>query len=180
MFEAEMKIKPGDYRISAVARNREHEEILSTQIEGSLPDPGEGDPFVAATSLLQRVPGAFSRGDATKTSGSLGHGPGQWLRPDRSTGILALVCGAKSAEPVTVVRRLEGQAAVSFDPVEMDFRRERCGLLVDTVDAGVFTSGRFSYTVDLAGEDGIREASAQEFLVVSPEEIAAARVDDGE
>ena len=37
----------------------------------------------------------------------------------------------------------EGADFVSFDPVEMDFAEERCGLLVDTVDGGLFTSGSF-------------------------------------
>jgi len=179
VFEAEMQFKPGDYAITAVAKNNTDGTLVSTRAEGSLPDPNDREPFIAGIALLQRAPGAFVRGEATKTSGSLAHGPTHWMRPDRATGILALVCGNKRAADVTAGRSLVGASEVNFDPVELDFGEERCGLLVDTIDGSVLTSGKFSYAVDLnRGEESVGE-SLREFLVVSQEEIALAKKESG-
>ncbi len=175
VFEAEMRFKPGDFTITAVAENNEHGQVISTKVDGTLPDPNDEEPFVASVVMLQRIAGAFVRGDATKTSGSLAYGDQHWLRPDRPMGILALVCGNKRAEAVTAGRSLEGASEVSFDAVELDFGEERCGLLVDMIDANILTSGRFSYAVDLnRGSDTVAE-SLREFLVVSEDEISLAK-----
>jgi len=175
VFEAELRFKPGDYAITAVAKNNDHGQVISTRVEGSLPDPDDGEPFVASIVMLQRAAGAFVRGEATRTAGSLAHNDRHWLRPDRPVGILALVCGNKRAEGITAARGLEGASEVSFDPVELEFGEERCGLLVDSIDANVLTSGRFSYAVDLnRGPDTVVEA-VRDFLVVSEDEIELAR-----
>ena len=174
VFEAEMRLKPGDYAITAVAKNNAHDAVISTRIDGSLPDPDKSDPFVASVVMLQRTPGAFVRGEATKTAGSLAHADQHWLRPDRPAGILALVCGNKRAEPLTVTRSLEGASQVLFNPVELEFSQERCGLLIDSIDAGVLTSGRFSYAVDLNRESETVLQTVRDFLVVSEEEIRLA------
>lgn len=174
VFEAEMRVGPGDYAITAVAKNRDHGEMISTRIDGTLPDPDSTEPFVASVVMLQRVPGAFVRDEATKTSGSLAHGAEHWLRPDRAVGILALVCGNKRADPLTAARSIEGASEVSFDPVELDFAEERCGLLIDSIDAHVLTSGRFSYTVELSrGIEKVLETT-RDFIVVSEAEISFA------
>jgi len=180
VFEAEMRFKPGDFTITAVAENNEHGEVISTKVDGTLPDPDDEEPFVASVVMLQRAPGAFVRGETTKMVGSLAFGDEHWIRPDRPLGILALVCGNKHAETVTAARSLEGASEVSFDAVELDFAAERCGLLVDTIDANILTSGRFSYAVDLnRGTDTVME-SVREFLVVSEEEISLAKKENGE
>ena len=175
VFEAEMRFKPGDFTITAVAKDNDHGQLISTKIDGSLPDPNDEEPFVASIVILQRIPGAFVRGETTRTSGSLAHDPEHWLRPDRPTGILALVCGNKRAQAVTADRSLEGASEVSFDSVELDFGEERCGLLVDTIDGNVLTSGKFSYAVDLNRGSETVEESGRDFLIVSQEEIALAR-----
>jgi len=172
VFEAEMHFKPGDFTITAVAKDHDHDQLISTRVNGSLPHPDDAEPFVASIVMLQRIPGAFIRGETSRTSGPLAQGSAHWLRPDRPTGILTLVCGNKHAEAVTTGRRLKGASEVSFDPVELDFAEERCGLLVDTIHGNILTSGRFTYTVDLKrGPESIAE-SKREFLVVSQDEIA--------
>jgi VWFA-related protein len=179
IFEAEMRFKPGEFTITAVAENNDHGQVISTKIDGTLPNPDDEEPFVASVVMLQRANGAFVRGEATKTSGSLAHGDEHWLSPDRPVGILALVCGNKRAGSVTAGRSLEGASEVSFDTVEHDFTEERCALLVDSIDANVLTSGRFSYAIDLnRGEETVAE-SLRDFLVVSKEEISLAKKEPG-
>ncbi len=180
VYEAEMQFKPGDYTITGVAQDNQHGEVISTKVTGTLPDPDEAEPFVASIVMLQRAAGAFVRGEATKTAGSIAYGDTHWLRPDRPVGILALVCGNKRAEGLTAARSLEGASEVSFDAVDLDFSQERCGLLVDSIDANVLTSGRFSYAVKLArGTDSVA-STVHDFLVVSDEEIELARKESGE
>jgi len=175
VFEAEMRFEPGDYEITAVAQNNDHGALISNRLKGHLPDPKNADPFVASVVMLQRVNGVFLRGETHKSEGSLACTSEHWLNPEQPTGILSLVCGQKRAGVFSAVRGLEGATRVEFEPVELDFVPERCTLLIDGVDAGVLTSGKFSFTVDLLNENRSVGGRLTDFLVVSRSELTRMR-----
>ena len=132
------------------------------------------EPVIGPIALLQPTYGAFLRDDASRKEGSLGHGPDDWVRPDRPTALVALACRGRSKAALAVERKLEGASVADFEPIGLDDPAERCSLLVDMIQADTMTSGVFEYGVDVLSDGETVAQRSREFLALTAEEIQLA------
>jgi VWFA-related protein len=175
VFETEVDFAPGRHEITAVAHEAATGEVLSTQIEGEWPDPSGSSPVVGPIALLQPDRGAFIRGGEQRREGSVGHGPDDWIRPDRPAALVTIVCRGRGSDTALLVERaLEGASTAEFEPVSLTDVEQRCDLLVDRIQAGTMASGGFEYRVRVSERGTPAISASREFLAITPEEIELA------
>lgn len=179
VLETEMRFRPGPYELVMVAHERTGDEIVTGRMEGVWPDPDKQAASVGHIALLQPAGVALSREGETRSGGSLGLGEGQSLQSDLPTAAVFLACrdGKKGGASLRVERRLVGETAVEFEPIELGPGGNRCAQIRDMIPADTMTAGGFVYEIRVRrGEEELASAS-REFLVAAagpPSETASA------
>jgi VWFA-related protein len=169
VLEAEMGFRPGPYELVMVAHERAGNEIVTGKLEGVWPDPDKQAASVAQVALLQPAGAAFSRRGETRNGGSLGCGEGQLLQSDLPTAAVFLACrdGKKAGASLRVERRLAGETAVEFRPVELAPSENRCAQIRDMIPADTMTPGAFTYEISIRRGDEELASASREFFVAA-------------
>jgi hypothetical protein len=156
VVEREMLFAPGPYEIVAVAREVTTGQILSKQEAGSWPEFVDEDVIVGPIVVLQPAVGAFVREGRSQSKGVVAKSHTDPVRVDQPTALVGLVCrrpGLK--DPVRAERKLQGETAVDFAPMDLDFGEDRCVQVRDLIRAGTMGEGDFRYEIRVmrAGEE---------------------------
>jgi VWFA-related protein len=167
VLEAEMSFRPGPYELVMVAHERIGNEIVTGSMEGVWPDPDEQAASVGHVALLQPTGAAFSREGETRSGGSLGCGKAQLLQSDLPMAAVFLTCrhGKKGGASVRVERRLAGETAVEFQPIELVPSEKRCAQIRDMIPADTMTPGGFTYEIRVWRGDEELASASREFFV---------------
>jgi VWFA-related protein len=162
VFETAMRFAPGPYEIVAVVHEHTGNQVATARIEGSWPDPDAASVTVGPIAILQPSEGAFLRGTEPRRSGSVAVAEEDTARPDRPTALVGIVCRERSRKgSLRVERRLVGESAAPFEPLEVSFEgEERCALIRDIVRSATMSPGEFRYEVRVF--DGADEIAAGE------------------
>lgn len=171
VFEAEISLSPGSHDLVLVAQDTVSRKIGTKMLRTAWPDPGSAPITVGPVAVLQPRDALFMRGEGTRKSGFLIHGPEQLIRTDLSTVLVTLVCADGSTDQgvVSVERAIAGSDAASFPDIEIDLREsDGCTHVRDMIPAGVMTAGVFGYEIRVL--DGTRELVKSErvFQAMSP------------
>lgn len=165
VLEAEMEFRPGPYEVRLVGQETGSGLVATGRIAGEWPLM-EQSPVITEIALLQPAAGAFLRGDASRTEGSLAVPVGRSVNAALPTAVMSLVCrGERSRKSLTVERSLTGESVVDFEPIELAFEKESCAQIRDMILGNTMTPGAFTYTVRVQGSDVTR---AREFVVSGP------------
>jgi VWFA-related protein len=169
VLETEMRFRPGPYELVMVAHDRTGDEIVTGRMEGVWPDPDKEAASVGHVALLQPAEVAISREGETRSGGSLGRGEGQSLQSDLPTAAVSLTCrdGKKGAANLLVERRLVGETAVEFEPIELARGDNRCAQIRDMIPADTMTAGRFVYEIRVRGGEEELASASREFFVAA-------------
>ena len=170
VLERMMRFPPGPYELVSVAHETTTDQVLSSRIESSWPDPDEGRALVGPIAVLQPEEGAFLREEEVRESGALALGRDDPVRTDRPTALVGLVCRAKRQKgKLRVERELIGEASVEFGKVVLDDDGERCAQIRDLVYANQMFEGGFEYRIRVYdGREEIAEGGV-EFYALEPE-----------
>lgn len=169
VFEALLTFAPGPYEIALVAHEIGADRVLTGKLEGTWPDVDDAAVTVVPIAVMQPAVAVFLRAGAVKTEGALGQDDSQWLRTDRPTALVSLVCRNKATRgALRVERRLVGASEASFPEMKLDFGDDRCAQVRDVISAGTMTDGEFTYEVKVlrkdeqlaVGERGFKTAAA--------------------
>ena len=170
IYEAVMTFKPGPYELVIVARESTTDQIATSSLEGSWPDPNGEMATVGPFAAMQPARGAFSRDGALSPSGALAVGETGAARAERPTALVGLVCrGRGRKKPLQVERTLIGKTSADFRPMELDLGSERCAQIRDLIPAGTMTPGDFVYEVRVLDGDEELAAARLEFTAVGAE-----------
>ncbi len=169
VLEREVRFAPGPYEIIAVAREVSTDQIASLQFTGEWPDLDAQNVTIAPLVALEPATGAFLRGEATHTTGSIALLPEEPLRADAPTALVGLVCFDRSQNGgLRIERSLIGQATVPFSAIEIEPGADRCVQIRDVIRARSMGPGEFRYEVRVTrGEEEIAKAERR-FTVVAP------------
>ena len=171
VFEKELSFRPGSYEVISVAHEASTGLISSTQSELDWPDPRKEAITTTPVAVLQPVPGAFLRDEATRKSGSLARAVEEPLSTNLPTALVSLVCrGRKHKGPVTVSRTLVGNTEVEFPSVSPDLTEESCAQIRDLVPAKTLGEGYYRYRVTVMNGDETLHEADREFFAVDPAE----------
>jgi hypothetical protein len=149
VFESEERFTTGRQEVVAVAREVSTNKVASQVVDVTWPEIGDR-PAILPTVVLQPVSGAFARGDAARTRGSLARIESEPLRPEVATTLVSLVCWPEEQRgSLHVERKLRGDAEtlLSFPTVDLETASDRCAQVRDTIPAKVMGSGVFHYQV---------------------------------
>jgi hypothetical protein len=174
VVEWELEFPAAAYVLTAVASATPGDTVVATHVEGSWPAPDAKEMFVGSPVVIQPANAAFVRGDALRTTGSLGRTRRAWIDPDRPLALVGLVCRGSGGWPenTKVRRELSGASTASFE----DFRPDsgsRCAMYRDVVPPGVLTSGSFTYKVEAIDDSGTSVAGRSDRLTVVSQEYLA-------
>jgi VWFA-related protein len=173
VLEAEMRFRPGPYKIVGVAHEQTSDDVGSGELEGEWPDPDEAAVTLGPVAVLQPGPAAILRDDELRLEGASGVSD-DWLgRTDRPTWLVGLVCRAKGNKgKLRVERRLKGSAESSapFGPMEIEFGEERCVQIRDLIPAGSMSSGMFDYEIHVFRKEEEVASTVRRFAAATPEE----------
>jgi VWFA-related protein len=173
VLEKELAFKPGEFEIIMVAREIKSDQLATSQIEGSWPDPDDARGTVAPVAVLQPSNGVFLRGGELRTRGALGRDNVQLAHVDLPTVLVGLVCRSRSTKArLRVERRLVGDDSADFPPIELDLADERCAQIRDSIPAGMMTPGGFVYEIRLMEGDEEIAFGSREFSVAGPESVS--------
>jgi hypothetical protein len=171
IFESEETFPRAQQEVIAVARETASDTVVSQVVEVTWPEIDERV-SILPTTVLQPVSGAFARGDATRTHGSLARPESEPLRPEVPTTLVSLVCWpAEQKDPLHVARTLRGDAEtiLSFPAVDLETGNERCAQVRDTIPAKVLGAGVFRYAVVVSqGQEELARAERTFVVQASP------------
>lgn len=169
-FEKEMAFSPGAYELVSVAMDATTGQVGSRRDEGTWPDPEADDVLLGPIAVLQPAAGAFSRDGRTATTGALARTGDDAVRADAPTALVGIVCRRKGLDgPLRLERKLEGEIAVPFAPMELDLGDDRCAQIRDLVRGGTMRAGFFRYEIRVV-KNGLDLARAERsFPVIVPE-----------
>lgn len=188
VLETEMEFASGPFELIMVARETRSDLITTGKLDGDWPDPGEEPITFGPVAILQPGSGAFVKDGQHRPKGALGRAADQWVRPELATALISIICrqGTKPAKdgPIRVERRIVGESAADFPPMELDFGEERCLPFRDLIPAGTMTSGSFTYEIQALAGDKVLRSATRELLVIgdgatSGEEAVPAARSDG-
>jgi hypothetical protein len=167
VLETDMTFRPGPYELVMVAHERTGDEIVTGRIDGVWPDPDKQAASVGHVALLQPAGVAFSREGETRTGGSLGCAEGEPLQCGLPTAAVFLTCrdGKQRAASLLVERRLVGETAVEFKPIELAPSEIRCVQIRDVIPADTMTAGGFTYEIRVWRKDEELASASREFFV---------------
>lgn len=151
VLEAEISLTPGPFEISLVAHDTTSDQILTGKIEGDWPKLRGASHVIGPISVLQPALAAFVRGEQVRGGGALGFREEDLLATEKETAVVSLVCRGSMAgkQPFDVMRRLVGDTAASFEPLEIAFDETGCSQIRDLIPSGAMTDGSFDYEVRL-------------------------------
>ncbi|MBZ5639792.1 MAG: hypothetical protein LAO51_13685, partial [Acidobacteriia bacterium] len=149
VFESAESFPAGHQEVVAVARNKVNDTVVSEVVEVTWPEIGNGT-TILPIAVLQPTNGAFARGEATRTQGSVALTEAQLLRADVPTALVALVCwGAEGKGSLHIERTLHGDAKtkLNFPAIDLQPGKDRCEQVRDMIPAGTLGSGWFRYSI---------------------------------
>ncbi len=169
VFEKAMTFAPGAYELVSVALDAATGQVGSRRDEGTWPDPEAADVMLGPIAVLQPVVGAFARDGKASTSGALARSGDDAVRAESPTALVGIVCRRKGFDgPIRVERKLEGETAVPFAPMDVDFGEDRCAQIRDLIRGRTMTAGSFRYEIRVL-KNGVELARAERsFPVVAP------------
>jgi hypothetical protein len=183
VLETEMSFRPGPYEFVMVAHERTGDDIVTGSMEGVWPDPDKQAASVGHVALLQPAGVVFSREGETRSGGSLGCGMGRPLQSDSPTAAVFLTCrdGKQRAASLRVERRLVGETAVEFEPIELVPSENRCAQIRDMIPADTMTAGGFTFEIRVyRGDEELASASREFFVAEADPPSATAPASDSE
>lgn len=175
VLEKELTFTPGPFEIVMVARELNSDQIATAQIEGAWPDPGEEAATIGPIAVLQPSAGAFLRDGELRTRGALGKDNQAFAATDLPTVLVGLICRNKaSGGRLRVERRLAGDDAAEFPPIELEKQEGRCAQIRDRIPAGTMTAGEFRYEIRVLAGDEELASEVHEFIAVEREAAGTA------
>jgi hypothetical protein len=172
IFESEETFSRAQQEVIAVAREAASDTVVSQVVDVTWPEIDERV-SILPTIILQPAAGAFARGDATRTRGSVARSESEPLRFEVATTLVSLVCWpAEQDDPLHVLRTLRGDAEtiLSFPAIDLDTGNERCAQVRDTIPAKVLGAGVFRYAVVVSqGQEELARAERAFTVLTSPE-----------
>lgn len=159
IYETVMSFKPGPYELVMVAHEATTDQVATSSLEGSWPDPNDETATAGPFAAMQPAEGAFSRDGTLSPAGALAVGGARAARAERPTALVGLVCrGRGRKKPFRVERTLIGETSADFEPMELDLGADRCAQIRDMIPAGMMTAGDFVYEVRVV--DGEEELAS--------------------
>jgi len=166
ILERELELKPGSYEISSVAHEANSGLIASGRLYIDWPAPDGRDGTISRVSLLQPVPGAFSRDGELRLSGSLLLPEPEPVSSGRPAALVSLVCRDRHDRGSFIVERsLTGKTAQDFPPLTVVLDENRCAQVRDLLPAGGLLSGYYLYEIRLLRDERLLQTRAREFFV---------------
>lgn len=169
IFERDMSFPPGPFELVSVAHEITTDQVASRRDEGSWPNPDQDVASIVPIVVLQPAIGGFLREGKASTTGSLVHSDEDAVVTDRPTAIVGLVCRSRGHKgALRVERKLIGETATDFPPMDLDFGEDRCAQVRDLVPAGTLSPGFFRYEIRvLKGEAEIARRERR-FAAIDP------------
>jgi hypothetical protein len=148
VLEKTLEVAPGDFSVVAVARDVGSDDVGSSRLDESWPNPAHTAAAITPVAVLQAGPAAMSRDGAFASSGSLARDLDELLDPSVDVSLMSVVCrGAGTKGPVVVERWLEGGSRSEFAPLTIAETGEPCHQTVDVVPGRRFPPGEVDYRV---------------------------------
>lgn len=169
VLEHELTLRPGLNEVVAVAHEVATDFVLSEHLRIDWPAPDLERAVGAPIALIQPTPGAFLRGNRTRSSGSLARSAAEPIDGSRPTVLMSLVCrNHEQKGTLSIGRILSGSAAVSFPPLEFDLGEDLCAQVRDLIPGETLAPGAYSYEV-LVSQDGTAlHRASLDFRVADP------------
>ena len=172
IFEQEMSLSPGPFQVVSVAHEHVTGLVASSEVGKDWPKPDPDRASIGPIALVQPVEAVFMRNGNVRGQGSLALGAARAALADRPTALVGLVCtgkGKRRWNGTRIVRRLIGDARVSFPDLLPESSRDRCIQVRDVIPASTLVEGSFRYEIDLYRGDMKLTGSYRAFMVQQPE-----------
>jgi hypothetical protein len=154
-----------------VAQQISSDRVASAAVEGAWPRADRDAAAVGRIAIVQPATGAFRRGEATRTKGSLAVRESDSVRGDAPAAFVGMVCrGSGLPGSVTVERELRGETTVRFPEIQLE-GKDDCAETRDLVRANTLGPGVFFYEVRVL-EDGREIARGERGFRVSDATMA--------
>ncbi len=168
VLEHELRLRPGRGEVVAVAHETTTGHVLSEHLSFDWPEPDLRRAVGGPISLLQPAPGAFLRGDRSRSSGSLAQSEADALDSSQPAALMSLVCrGSRQAGRVSVERLLAGDVVVDFPPLAFDLGADLCAQVRDVIPAESLPPGSYSYEIRVLQDGSVVHRRAREFRVAA-------------
>jgi len=170
VLEHELTLRPGRNEIVAVAHETESDFVFSGHLLADWPEPNLQHAVGAVIALVQPTPGAFLRGERTRTSGSLARAGSGLVDGSRPTALLTLVCrGQRQDGSLSVERSLIGSTAVDFPLLLFELGDDDCAQVRDVIPAGTLGPGAYGYEIRVLRDGEPVHQASREFRVATPQ-----------
>jgi len=173
ILESEIEFPAGAYDLVAVAHEDRTGLVASSSVRIEWPALRASQPGIGPIAVVQPVAGAFLRGSATRTTGSVIAAAEDPVDAAKPTAVLAIVCpgGARSA-PRIVERALHGPTEHEF-PAQDLTGETTCAQLRDVVPSNTLRHGPYRYVLRVvSGERTLVEAEREIVVVDGTEPVA--------
>jgi hypothetical protein len=166
VLELPLVVRPGEYGLTLVAREKTAGQSGTVQIRERWPDPVKSAATVTPVVLLQPARGAFVRGESARTQGALAVVDDTPVQTGLPTALVSVVCrGPGVTDRVRVERTLEGAVRLDLEPILLEPGEDPCAQVRDLIQPGTLGPGHFRYEVRVVRGDiriggGLREFEA--------------------
>jgi len=162
VLEKEVALGSGPFEIVAVGQT-DGDRFLSSRLEGVLPSP-DGGRWLSPTAVVQEGRAAFSRGERTRTSGSVVLGAGEPVNDQKPLALISVACREAATDEAVIERKLSGTDTVTFEPIRFA-PSERCVQVRDVIPPKLLGPGEFIYELQLKHADVVLESGSRTIVV---------------
>jgi len=167
ILEAPMTFAPGPFELIMVAHDTATDEIITGQVESEWPDPDASRASLGPLVVMQPAAGAFLRDGQLRTRGALAKA--RIVSTDADLALIGIVCrGNPRKTHFQVDRRIAGETAAEFSPLDLEPSKDRCAQFRDLIPARTLTEGSFSYEVSVHDGDEQLTSSQLDFVALAP------------
>jgi hypothetical protein len=148
ILERTVSLAPGPFRVVAVAQEHQQDDIASSSMEDSWPDPTKSDPVIAPIAVLQTRNVAVSKDGKVAAVAAVVFDENAALDPALGAALISVVCrGTKTTATLIVERQLEGDVHGDFEPMTIEPAGDPCVQTVDAIQPNVARSPFVDYRI---------------------------------